>query len=94
MSNNINVEVTSTEKKSRIYAHSHIQGLGLKQDGTANDNGGGLVGQQQAREAAGIVVELIKAKKMAGKALLFAGPTGSGKTVFLISLILGFSERN
>ena len=31
----------------------------------------GLVGQDQAREAAGVVVDLIKAKKMAGRAVLF-----------------------
>lgn len=33
----------------------------------------GLVGQEKAREAAGLVVELIKSKKMAGRALLMAG---------------------
>jgi RuvB-like protein 1 (pontin 52) len=41
-----------------------------------------------ARQAGGIVVELIKSKKMAGKALLFAGPPGTGKT----ALALGISQ--
>ena len=36
----------------------------------------GLVGQDQAREAAGIVTDLIKAKRMAGRAILMAGPPG------------------
>jgi len=46
----------------------------------------GLVGQEKAREAAGIVVELIKAKKMAGKALLLAGPPGTGKTAISLAV--------
>ena len=36
----------------------------------------GLVGQQRAREACGIVVDLIRSKKMAGRALLLAGAPG------------------
>ena len=33
----------------------------------------GFVGQEQAREACGLVVEMIQLKKMAGRALLLAG---------------------
>merc|ERR1719326_2009263 len=40
----------------------------------------------QAREAAGIVVELIKSKKMAGRALLLAGAPGTGKTALALSV--------
>jgi len=39
-----------------------------------------------AREAAGITVELIKTKKMAGKALLFAGPPGTGKPALALAI--------
>lgn len=46
----------------------------------------GLVGQAKAREAAGVVVELIKAKKMAGRALLMAGAPGTGKTALALSI--------
>ena len=46
----------------------------------------GLCGQAQAREAAGIVVDMIKNKKMAGKALLFAGPPGTGKTAVALAI--------
>lgn len=42
-----------------------------------------------AREACGIVVDLIKSKKMAGKALLLAGPPGTGKT----AIALGVSQE-
>lgn len=40
-------------------------------------------------QAAGVVVELIKAKKMAGRALLLAGAPGTGKT----ALALGISQE-
>ncbi|RWW28867.1 hypothetical protein GW17_00006637 [Ensete ventricosum] len=42
-----------------------------------------------AREAAGIVVDMIRQKKMAGRALLLAGPPSTGKT----ALALGISQE-
>ena len=38
-------------------------------------------------QAAGVVVELIKSKKMAGRAILLAGPPGTGKVPFLVNII-------
>ena len=58
-------EVRSTTKAQRISTHTHINGLGLKEDGYANEISQGMVGQVMAREAAGVVVDLIKSKKMA-----------------------------
>jgi RuvB-like protein 1 (pontin 52) len=46
----------------------------------------GLVGQENAREAAGIVVDLIRTKKMAGRALLLAGPPSTGKTALALAV--------
>ena len=66
-------EVQSTTKAARVAVHTHIKGLGLDAGGRALPVGSGLVGQERAREAAGIVVDLIKSKKMAGRALLMAG---------------------
>lgn len=43
-------EVKSTTKTQRINAHSHVKGLGLREDGTAESSAAGLVGQAQARE--------------------------------------------
>jgi RuvB-like protein 1 (pontin 52) len=48
----------------------------LNELGRALPMASGLVGQEKAREACGLVVELIKAKKMAGRALLMAGAPG------------------
>lgn len=45
-----------------------------------------MVGQDIAREAAGVVVELIRQKKMAGRALLMAGPPGTGKTAIALAI--------
>lgn len=67
-------EVRSTTKTQRIATHTHIKGLGLDEEGNCIPISHGLCGQEKAREAAGIVVDMIKSKKMAGKALLMAGP--------------------
>lgn len=56
---------------------------GLDEEGSAKSVGGGFVGQCQAREAAGVIVELIRAKKFAGRAVLLAGPPGTGKVEIL-----------
>eukprot|EP00898_Chlorokybus_atmophyticus_P006857 jgi/Chlat1/7172/Chrsp57S06841 len=82
-------EVASTTKKQRVATHTHIKGLGLKDDGTALPLGSGFVGQEQAREACGVVVDMIKQKKMAGRALLMAGAPGTGKT----ALALGIAQE-
>lgn len=53
-------EVQSTTKTQRVAVHTHIKGLGLDEKGVALPIAAGLVGQEKAREAAGIVVELIR----------------------------------
>nr|CAG4645478.1 EOG090X04OZ [Lynceus sp. MCZ IZ 141354] len=79
-------EVKSTIKTQRISAHSHVKGLGLDESGNAIQIASGLVGQEQAREAAGIVVDLVRSKRMAGRAILFAGPPGTGKTAIALAI--------
>ncbi|KAJ3399819.1 RuvB-like protein 1, partial [Chytridiales sp. JEL 0842] len=79
-------EVLSTTKEQRVAVHSHIKGLGLKEDGLAEPVAAGFVGQENAREAAGVVVDLIRSKKMAGRAVLLAGAPGTGKTAIALAL--------
>lgn len=79
-------EVKSTVKTQRISAHSHIKGLGLDENGYAIPMAAGLVGQETAREAAGVVVDMIRSKKMAGRAVLLAGPPGTGKTAIALAI--------
>ena len=79
-------EVRSTTRTQRIATHTHIKGLGLDEEGNALEVQNGMVGQQRAREAAGVVVDMIKNKKMAGKALLMAGPPGTGKTAIALAI--------
>ncbi|BAD73409.1 Ruvbl1 protein-like [Oryza sativa Japonica Group] len=82
-------EVQSAAKKQRIATHTHIKGLGLDANGAAIGLASGFVGQAAAREAAGLVVDMIRQKKMAGRALLLAGPPATGKT----ALALGISQE-
>ena len=79
-------EVKSTVKTQRISAHSHVKGLLLNEQGEAVKVASGLVGQDQARAAAGIVVDLVKSKRMAGRAILMAGPPGTGKTAIALAV--------
>lgn len=70
----------------RIGTHSHIRGLGLNDNYEAQPNADGMVGQLKARRAAGILCRLVQEGKIAGRAVLIAGPAGTGKTAIAIGL--------
>lgn len=70
----------------RIGAHTHVKGLGLDDKGVAVKIKEGMVGQEKAREAAGLVVKMIKEGKLSGKTIILAGPPGTGKTAIAVAV--------
>lgn len=46
-------EVKGNSRENRTAAHTHIRGLGLRSDGTPENNADGFVGQGAAREVSG-----------------------------------------
>ncbi len=70
----------------RIGAHTHINGLGLDENLKAIKVKDGMVDQERAREAAGLVVQMIKEGKLSGKTVILAGPPGTGKTAIAVAI--------
>jgi len=80
------VEVREVTRIERIGTHSHIRGLGLDDALEARVVSQGMVGQCAARRAAGVILEMIKEGKMAGRAILIAGQPGTGKTAIAMGM--------
>lgn len=70
-----------------IAAHSHIRGLGVDADSLQpRASSQGLVGQEKARKAAAVILQMVKEGKIAGRALLIAGPPSTGKTAIAMGM--------
>lgn len=73
------IQTVSESKELRglnlIAAHSHIRGLGVDTE-TLEPRGSsqGLVGQEKARKAAAVILRMVQEGKIAGRAVLIAGP--------------------
>jgi len=77
---------TKARRFERIGAHTHVNGLGLDKNFKAIKVKDGMVGQERAREAAGLVVQMIKEGKLSGKTIILAGPPGTGKTAIAVAI--------
>jgi RuvB-like protein 1 (pontin 52) len=87
---------SSSSIPDRVAAHTHITGLGLspitghveEDDAAASSSisSCGLVGQTSAREAAGLVVDLVKQRQLAGRGVLLVGPSSTGKTALAVAM--------
>ncbi|KAK4984274.1 RuvB-like protein 2 [Elasticomyces elasticus] len=76
-----------------IAAHSHIRGLGVEPDTlTPKATSQGLVGQQRARKAAAVIMQMVKEGKIAGRAILIAGPPSTGKTAIAMGMSKSLGE--
>ncbi|KAI9905629.1 hypothetical protein PsorP6_014215 [Peronosclerospora sorghi] len=86
------VEIKDITRIERIGAHSHIRGLGLDESFEARMASQGMVGQTEARKAAGIVAKMIEEGKIAGRAILLAGKPGTGKTAIAMGIAQALGE--
>ncbi|KAL8757823.1 MAG: hypothetical protein Q9199_001945 [Rusavskia elegans] len=70
-----------------VAAHSHIRGLGVD-SGTLDvkSSSQGLVGQEKARKAAAVILKMVQEGKIAGRAVLIAGPPSTGKTAIAMGM--------
>ena len=79
-------EVKDITRIERIGAHSHIRGLGLDDSLEARMVSQGMVGQVNARKAAGVILKMIKEGNIAGRAVMIAGQPGTGKTAIAMGM--------
>ncbi|GBG30867.1 RuvB-like helicase 2 [Hondaea fermentalgiana] len=85
-------EVKDLTRIERIGAHSHIRGLGLDDTLEPRATSQGMVGQAEARKAAGVVLRMIEEGNMSGRAVLLAGPPGTGKTAIAMGIAQALGE--
>jgi RuvB-like protein 2 len=86
-------EVKDVTRIERIGAHSHIRGLGLDDSLEPRQISQGMVGQVDARKAAGIILSMIREGKIAGRAILIGGQPGTGKTAIAMGIAKALGEE-
>lgn len=86
-------EVKDLTRIERIGAHSHIRGLGLDDSLDPRKISQGMVGQVEARRAAGIILNMIRDGKIAGRAILIGGQPGTGKTAIAMGMAKSLGEE-
>jgi RuvB-like protein 2 len=86
-------ETAERTRLERCSAHSHIRGLGLDERLNPAPSAQGLVGQPDARKAAGVIVRMIQASKISGRGVLIAGRPGTGKTAIAMGMAQALGEE-
>ncbi|GAQ80109.1 putative DNA helicase TIP49 [Klebsormidium nitens] len=86
-------DVKDLTRIERIGAHSHIRGLGLDDALDARKVSQGMVGQTKARKAAGVILQMIREGKIAGRGVLLAGQPGTGKTAIAMGMAKALGEE-
>ncbi|ODN99449.1 RuvB-like helicase 2 [Cryptococcus wingfieldii CBS 7118] len=90
MAANISVQPSSSirdvTKMERIGVHSHIHGLGLDSNLEPRASSQGMIGQGKARKAAGVILKMVQEGRIAGRAILMAGPPSTGKTALAMAM--------
>lgn len=87
-----NETTTTAAQLERIGAHSHIRGLGLNELlepvrlSSSLPSSSGMIGQEKARRAMGVVLKLIRSGHIGGRSVLLAGPPSTGKTALAMAL--------
>merc|ERR1712194_965810 len=85
-------DLKDVQRLERIGAHSHIRGLGLDDSLDARLVSQGMVGQEKARRAAGIILQMIREGRIAGRAVLIGGQPGTGKTAIAMGMAKALGE--
>nr|CCA25957.1 ruvBlike 2 putative [Albugo laibachii Nc14] len=85
-------DIKDITRIERIGTHSHIRGLGLDDSLEPRGVSQGMVGQKDARKAAGIVAKMIEEGNIAGRAILLAGRPGTGKTAIAMAIAHALGE--
>ncbi|KTW26632.1 RuvB-like helicase 2 [Pneumocystis carinii B80] len=80
------MEKILAQRLERLGEHSHIRGIGLDDRLEPRPSAEGMVGQYQARKAAGVLLQMIKEAKITGRAILISGPPSTGKTAIAMGM--------
>ncbi|KAF5343210.1 hypothetical protein D9758_013428 [Tetrapyrgos nigripes] len=65
---------------------NNVRIAGHYKNGADRGNSQGMVGQAKARKAAGMILRMVQEGRIAGRAMLFAGPPSTGKTAIALGM--------
>ncbi|EJW04858.1 hypothetical protein EDEG_00951 [Edhazardia aedis USNM 41457] len=66
--------------------YSHIKGLGIDEKHQPQSSLNTIIGQENARKAASIIVEMVRQNRFSGHGIFIVGPSGCGKTALAYAM--------